>query len=89
MPATVTRIQVRPGDHVAAGDTLIVYSNGVSEAMNETGDFFGDERLQAVARQANALSVADAGARILEAVARFAGHTPPNDDVSLIVLRRA
>jgi hypothetical protein len=74
---------------MAPGDTLIVYSDGVSEAMNETGDFFGDERLQAVARQASALSVADAGARILEAVARFAGHTPPNDDVSLIVLRRA
>lgn len=70
-------------------DTLIVYSDGVSEAMNEAGDFFGDERLTIAAMGASALPVADAGARILDAVRLFAGHTPPNDDVSLIVLRRA
>jgi hypothetical protein len=30
------------------GDALIVFSDGVSEAMNSSGDFFGDERIGAV-----------------------------------------
>jgi len=70
------------------GDYLVVYSDGVSEAMNEAGDFFGDDRLRAVVEQSSGLPADALGARILTAVETFAGEAPPYDDVSLLVLKR-
>lgn len=73
---------------VEPGDILIVYSDGVSEAMNERGDFFGDDRLHAVAVPVDGLSSKAIGRRILERVQGFIGQAPPSDDISLMVLRR-
>ena len=39
---------VEQAAHLGAGDTLVVYSDGVTEAMDDARDFFGDERLRAV-----------------------------------------
>jgi len=74
---------------LTSGDSLVVYSDGVSEAMNEAGDFFGDERLLAVVDQSNGLPPEAIGGRVLDAVAAFVGDAVPNDDLSLIVLKRA
>jgi hypothetical protein len=74
---------------LTSGDSLVVYSDGVSEAMNEAGDFFGDERLLAVVGQSAGLPPEAIGARVLDAVATFVGDAVPNDDLSLIVLKRA
>ena len=71
-----------------ADDVLVVYSDGVSEAMNERGDFFGDDRLHAVAIPTEGLTAKAIGQRILERVHRFIEHAPPSDDISLMVLRR-
>jgi serine phosphatase RsbU (regulator of sigma subunit) len=57
--------------------------------MNEAGDFFGDERLLAVVGQSAGLAAEAIGARVLDAVAAFVGDAVPNDDLSLIVLKRA
>lgn len=73
---------------LVAGDTLIVYSDGVSEAMKEAGDFFGDERLSALATETAGQPIGAIGRRVLGAVSAFIGELPPNDDVSLIVVRR-
>ena len=70
------------------GDTVIVYSDGVSEAMDEADDFFGEERLYAIAQRTSGQPVGAIGARILADVANFVGHAPVSDDVSLMVLRR-
>jgi Stage II sporulation protein E (SpoIIE) len=70
------------------GDTVIVYSDGVSEAMNEADDFFGEERLYAIAQQTSGQPIDAIGARILAGVANFVGHAAVSDDVSLMVLRR-
>jgi hypothetical protein len=70
------------------GDTMIVYSDGVSEAMNEADDFFGEDRLYAIAQRTSGQPVGAIGARILADVASFVGHAPVSDDVSLMVLRR-
>lgn len=73
---------------IEPGDTLVVYSDGVSEAMNDVEDFFGDERLHALVRQTAGLTAADAGALILAGVTKFVGEAEQSDDVSLMVLRR-
>jgi sigma-B regulation protein RsbU (phosphoserine phosphatase) len=73
---------------LSSGDTLIVFSDGVTEAMNETGDFFSDERLYEIVRKTSGMTVAAIGTAILDAVRVFIGDAVPSDDVSLMVLRR-
>lgn len=70
------------------GDTLVVYSDGVSEAMNDAEEFFGDERLQALVLKTRGMPAAEAGQFILAELARFVGLAEQSDDVSLMVLRR-
>ena len=73
---------------LVANDTLVVYSDGVSEAMDEGGDFFGDDRLFAIIQTSGGLTARAAGERILDRVKGFIGHAAPSDDLSLMVLRR-
>jgi hypothetical protein len=73
---------------VRPGEMLIAYSDGLTEALNAAGEFYGEERLHAVFAGVSALSARDAGARILESVDAFIGTTRPYDDLSLIVLKR-
>jgi serine phosphatase RsbU (regulator of sigma subunit) len=70
------------------GDTLVVYSDGVTEAMNATREFFGDERLRDVLSHQRGRAAAQTGTAVVEAVTRFVGDAPVHDDVSLVVLRR-
>ena len=70
------------------GDVLIAFSDGVSEAMDASGDFFGDERLSAAIREAAGRPAAVIGERLLQAVHAFVGDAPRHDDVSLMILRR-
>ena len=69
-------------------EMLVIYSDGVTEAMNAAGEFFGDERLAAQYDGLARLAAAEAGQRILAAVDAFTGDTRPYDDLSLIVLKR-
>jgi sigma-B regulation protein RsbU (phosphoserine phosphatase) len=71
-----------------AGDSLVVYSDGVSEAMNESEDFFDDDRLIAAVRQTAGLAAEATGRRVLDAVSAFVGEAAPSDDMSLIVVKR-
>jgi len=70
------------------GDALIVYSDGASEAINEAGDFFGDERIVAIAERAGGSSAKVIGEQIRNAIAAFTGLMPASDDLSLMVLKR-
>jgi phosphoserine phosphatase RsbU/P len=74
---------------VGPGEMLVVYSDGVTEAMNASGEFFGEERLAAQFAGAVGLTAAQAGERILAAADEFIGDARPYDDLSLIVLKRA
>jgi sigma-B regulation protein RsbU (phosphoserine phosphatase) len=76
------RIDLQPGE------TLVVCTDGVTEAMNEAGDFFGEERLRPLVAPAAGLAAERVAARIVEAVDRFVGRAPAHDDVSLAVVRR-
>jgi len=51
-----------------AGEMLVVYSDGLTEALNEAGDFYGEERLQALFPTLTPLSAKEAGTRILSSV---------------------
>jgi hypothetical protein len=70
------------------GDMLVVYSDGVSEAMNEQEEFFGDERLEALVTGARTMTAEEAGRHVLAGLSGFVGDADQSDDVSVMVLRR-
>ncbi|MCX6538574.1 MAG: PP2C family protein-serine/threonine phosphatase [Acidobacteria bacterium] len=70
------------------GEMLVVYSDGLTDAMNASGDFYGDERLRALMPGLSALTAADAGARLLSSVNAFINNARPYDDISLVILKR-
>jgi len=73
---------------VQPGEMLIAYSDGLTEALNAAGEFYGEDRLRAVFAGLAPLSALQAGERILESVDAFIGTTRPYDDLSLIILKR-
>ncbi len=70
------------------GEMLIAYSDGLTEATNEAGQEFGDERLEALLAGLQDLSPDRAGGRLLEEVDRFLAGRRPADDLSLVILKR-
>ena len=71
------------------GETLVLYTDGVSEAMNGEGEEFGVERLQQLFANQPPTSAKMATEAIMQAVSDFAGGTPQSDDVTCLVLRCA
>jgi serine phosphatase RsbU (regulator of sigma subunit) len=76
--------------HIDLLDTevLFVYSDGLTEARNEQGDFFGEERLMRLLITLSDLSAEEFGERIRAEVEHFSGDVRPGDDLSMIVLKR-
>lgn len=75
------RVQLQPGDW------LIVYSDGLTEARDEDGRFFGRERLVSLLPLLEERTADGLGERLLTAVQRFVGEARTSDDLSLLVLR--
>ena len=72
---------------LAPGDTVVVFSDGVSEALNDAGEEFGDDGIvRAVSRRVSQSPAAMLDA-LLAAVKQFAGAAPQNDDITALVLR--
>ena len=69
------------------GDTVILYTDGVSESMNEDFDEFGMERLCMVSRQAREGSAKEIVQAITEAIMDHAGDSPQFDDITLVVVK--
>jgi len=69
------------------GDTLVMFSDGVTEARNARDEEFGEERLLAQAAAHLDRPPAELLGRILDAVRRFVGATPQSDDITVAVTR--
>jgi len=68
------------------GDTMLVYSDGVTEAGIEHGDEFGDARLEQVLRNNATLRANALVQKVIEEVSRFSGASR-SDDVTVVALR--
>jgi phosphoserine phosphatase RsbU/P len=75
------RIQFWPGD------TLLIFSDGVTEAFDVGGEEFGEDRLAALVSSRLNLSAAELGQLILNEVETFADGTPHQDDITLVVAK--
>ena len=69
------------------GDALFIYSDGVPEAMNAAGEFFGVERLAASLAGGQDLAPADLIAAVKTEMDSFTGSAAKADDVTMLALR--
>lgn len=70
------------------GDVLLLYTDGITEAQNAVGQFYGEHRLQAVLRSLGSRPAEEILEMLLDDLRRFTGGVPQQDDVTLIVIRR-
>ena len=74
---------------LAPGDTVVFYTDGVTEAENGKSELFGTERLDRVFEGAPPQGAEQATGAIFAAVHAFAGGAPQSDDITCLTLHRA
>ena len=72
---------------LAPGDTLVLFSDGVTEAFNKEEELFGDARLLAQLDREPGQNAAGTVSSILQAVSRHAAGAPQSDDISIVAVR--
>jgi phosphoserine phosphatase RsbU/P len=69
------------------GDWLVIFTDGVVEAVNTNDEEYGEQRLLAVVASATNGTPADMMQRIFTALDVFVGNTPQHDDVTCLLLK--
>ena len=70
------------------GDTVILYTDGITEAFNVHGELFGLDQLCETFRTKQLTSAEEASAIVFDAVNAFAGDEPQSDDQACLIFRR-
>ncbi len=68
-------------------DMLIVYTDGITEAMNKLGEQFGNDRLIQFIRDNSDLHPKDFASKLDFEINKFTGGAPQNDDITLVVIK--
>jgi sigma-B regulation protein RsbU (phosphoserine phosphatase) len=71
-----------------AGDALVLYSDGVTDAQNADGEEFGEARVSQILRESTAQPARMIIDRIFDAIDDFVGGTPQFDDITVLVASR-
>lgn len=69
-------------------EIFITYSDGITEAISETGEFFGKEKLFGVLKGSSKLSSIELGRKIINSVDQFRGQAKISDDLSMVILKK-
>lgn len=69
---------------LVAGDRLVLFTDGLPEATNRNGDFFGDENLERVIRENSDKSAIGLVRGIIDKVVEFEGGAPRYDDIACV-----
>ena len=72
---------------LAAGDLFVLYTDGVTDATNDAGEWFGERRLAALIEEHGALPFDQLRARMLQELQRFAGLQAQHDDMTWVLVR--
>jgi sigma-B regulation protein RsbU (phosphoserine phosphatase) len=70
-----------------AGDVVVLYTDGISEAMNVDGDLFGEARLSRIVEEHGHLDSAELRERILREIEAFVGAADQHDDMTMILVK--
>jgi sigma-B regulation protein RsbU (phosphoserine phosphatase) len=66
---------------------FVLYTDGITEAMNAEEELFGEDRLSALVADHSDLPFEELRERIFREVRAFAGEPGPHDDMTLILLK--
>jgi len=69
------------------GDIFVFYTDGVTEAMNNRQEVFGEQRLKEIIEQCSRLTPREIEQRIIEAVKEFSGDAPQHDDFTMVIVK--
>jgi phosphoserine phosphatase RsbU/P len=69
------------------GDTVLLYTDGVTEAMTADGQLFGDERLEGALRRSNGAPLKELLQAIQTDLANFVAGAPQADDITMLALQ--
>ena len=72
---------------LGAGDLVVLYTDGITEASNPDGDYYGEQRLGELVEQHQRLPFEELRERILREVAAFVGPAPQHDDMTMLLLK--
>jgi sigma-B regulation protein RsbU (phosphoserine phosphatase) len=75
------------GFDLAAGDTLFVYTDGATEATNESDEFFGEERLLAALNDYPDAEPEDVLVYVKNCIDEFVGEAPQFDDITMLAFK--
>ena len=68
------------------GDTLFLFTDGVSEAMNEKEEDFTEERLEKILREVSGKSASEIVRHVKTAVETYEGNAPQSDDITMMAI---
>ncbi len=71
------------------GDVLFLYTDGVSEAMDQQEQFYGEERIRQMLCKHYALSAKAITHTVLEDVQKFSSQGPHSDDKTIVTIKRS
>jgi len=71
-----------------SGDSLLLYTDGLTESFNNEGEFFGEERLHEAIKRDQCASAEDLLDGVEKALLNFVQDMPAADDLTMLVLRR-
>lgn len=69
------------------GDVAVLYTDGITEAMNEKKQFYGKERLSQVIQVYHQKTAEEISQAIVDSVQKFIGHQRLFDDITLVVIK--
>ena len=72
---------------LSAGDVLVMYTDGVSEAMDQNNDQFTEEKLEVILKESTHLSAKEIIQRVQQALESHTKGTPQSDDITMLVLK--
>ncbi|RMF42548.1 MAG: FHA domain-containing protein [Planctomycetota bacterium] len=70
------------------GDRIVLYTDGINEAVNPAGEMFGIPRLKEVLKKSIG-PLPELGARIMQQHSMFCGRAPQGDDICLVLVERS
>lgn len=73
---------------IAPGDLIILYTDGITEAKNKQGEFFGVRKLEEVIKKNIELGPSDLLNKIYQKIQEFTDGEPPRDDITLLIIKK-
>jgi sigma-B regulation protein RsbU (phosphoserine phosphatase) len=72
---------------LAVGDVIVLYTDGITEAMNASSDLFGESRLSRIVEEHGHLESSELRERILREIEAFVGDADQHDDMTMILVK--